>query len=247
MSEEEVESKSLQDLRAVLEEAHKQGIKLVIIGGYAVAAYTRGYRYTKDIDLVADKSTLGKLKGLLKGLDYSIRDTDFGIAGAKKLNGGFIDLHMSVGKIFDVSTGKEYPINSTFFKNARRLILRGYISKTTSLKADVAELETLIVLKTMTVRRNKDAVDLLSLLRDKKDDIDLNILAQRAKTAGLTGHLLERIRDYAERLRDDELGRIWFEMTGARLPYTEKREILKFFAGLAELFRKKQATGFLAA
>jgi hypothetical protein len=55
--------------------ARKQGIKLVIIGGYAVAAYTRGYRYAKDIDLVADKPTVGKLKGLLKSLGYSVRDT----------------------------------------------------------------------------------------------------------------------------------------------------------------------------
>ncbi len=35
MSEEEVERRSLEDLQAVLKEALKQGIKLVIIGGYA--------------------------------------------------------------------------------------------------------------------------------------------------------------------------------------------------------------------
>jgi hypothetical protein len=97
MNEEEVERKSLGDLRVVLEAARKEGIRLLIIGGYAVGAYTRGYRYTKDIDLVADKPTLGKLKGLMRELDYSIRDTEFGIAGKKKLNGGFIDLHISVG------------------------------------------------------------------------------------------------------------------------------------------------------
>lgn len=238
MSEEEVERKSLEDLKTVLEEARKRGVKLVIIGGYAVAAYTRGYRYTKDIDLVADKPTLGKLKGLLKSLDYSIRDTEFGIAGAKKLNGGFIDLHMSVGKIYDMSTGKEYPVDSSFFKNAKRLTVRGYNSKNTAVKASVAELETLIVLKTMPIRRGKDAVDLLSLLRDKRHELNLPTLAQRAKSAGLTAHLLERIRDYAKRLRDGELDKLWFEMTGTRLPFTEKREIGRFFSELADLFRK---------
>jgi hypothetical protein len=81
MSEEEVERRSLEDLKAVLQEAHKRGIKLVIIGGYAVAAYTRGYRYTKDIDLVSDTPTLGILKELLKSHDYATRDTEFGIAG----------------------------------------------------------------------------------------------------------------------------------------------------------------------
>jgi hypothetical protein len=238
MSEEEVERRSLEDLEAMLQEARKQGIKLVIIGGYAVAAYTRGYRYTKDIDLVADKPTVGKLKGLLKSLDYSVRDTEFGIAGSKRLNGGFIDLHISVGSISDISTGKEYPVDSSLFKNAKLLNVRGYVSKATS-KAAVVDLDTLIVLKTMPVGRNKDAVDLLSLLRDQRKEIDLNALVQRADDAKLTEHLLGRIRDYAKRLRDDELDKVWFDMTATRLPHTEKREIGKFFAKLAELLRKK--------
>jgi hypothetical protein len=158
MSEEEVERKSLEDLESVLKEAQNQGIKLVVIGGYAVAAYTRGYRFTKDIDLVADKPALGKLTGLLKGLGYVVRDTEFGIAGKKKLNSAFIDLHISVGRIYDISTGKEYPVDASIFKNAKRLIVRGYLSRATSLKATVVELEALVILKMMPVGRDKDAV-----------------------------------------------------------------------------------------
>ena len=60
MSEAEVEKRSLQDLDTILQAARKLGIKLVLIGGYAVAAYTHGYRYTKDIDLVADKPAVGR-------------------------------------------------------------------------------------------------------------------------------------------------------------------------------------------
>jgi len=61
MNEEQLESRSLLDLATVIRESKKFGIKLVLIGGYAVAAYTRGYQYTKDIDLVADKPAIGKL------------------------------------------------------------------------------------------------------------------------------------------------------------------------------------------
>jgi len=239
MNEEEIERRSLEDLQAVLEEARKQGIKLVIIGGYAVAAYTRGYRYTKDIDLVADTATRGKLKGLLKGRGYAIRDTEFGIAGQKKLDSGFIDLHISVGKIYDISTDKAYPVDSSFFKNARRLTVGGYISKATSLKAAVVELETLIVLKAMPIRRDKDAVDLISLLRDKRKELNLETVAQRTQSAGLTGHMLDRIRDYAKRLRENDLDRLWFDITATRLPFTEKREIGKVFSDLANLLRKQ--------
>jgi predicted nucleotidyltransferase len=239
MNEEEVERKSLEDLESVLREARDQGIRLVIIGGYAVAAYTRGYRFTKDIDLVADKPTLGKLMGLLKTLRYVIRDTEFGIAGNKKLNDALIDLHISVGRIYDISTGKEYPVNALLFRNAKNLTVKGYISKTTSLRATVVELETLIILKTMPVGRDKDAVDLLSLLQDKRKELRLDVIVDRAKSAGLTKHLLERIRDYAERLRQDELDVVWFNMTGTRLPFTEKREIGRFLARFAQLLRQQ--------
>ncbi len=50
-------------------------------------------------------------------------------------------------------------------------------------------------------------------------------------------HLLERIRDYAKRLREDELDKVWFDMTATRLPFTEKREIAKLFAKLVERTR----------
>jgi hypothetical protein len=83
MSGEEVERRTLQDLDTILQAAQKLGIKLVLIGGCAVAPYTRGYRYTKDIDLVADKPGVGRLRGLLKSLSYSIRDTEFGLGYSK--------------------------------------------------------------------------------------------------------------------------------------------------------------------
>jgi predicted nucleotidyltransferase len=239
MNEEELEKLNLEDLDEVLKAAQELGIKLVLIGGYAVASYTRGYRSTKDIDLVADKPAVGKLRGLLKRLGYSVRDTEFGIAGSRPMNGQFIDLHISVGKILDASTGREYPVDSSFFRNARRMEVRAYHSKDTSLKAAVIDLETLVVLKSMTVGRQKDQIDLLSLLRDKRDEIDLTLVAQRARSAGLDEHLLDRIRDYATRLRDGELDRVWFSVTGARTSYVEKRDMRAFFARLTELLRQK--------
>ena len=180
MNEEQVESRSLTDLARIFQEARKLGIGLVLIGGYAVAAYTRGYRYTKDIDLVADKPTIGRLKGLLSSLGYSIRDTEFGIAGSKRVNKDFIDLHISVGKIHDISTGNDYPVDLTLFKNAKRLKVTGYYSKT-SLKVPVVDLDTLLLLKLMPVGRQKDVVDILSLLLDKGDEINLTLLAERSE------------------------------------------------------------------
>lgn len=69
-------------------------------------------------------------------------------------------------------------------------------------------METLIILKSMPRDRNKDAVDLLALLRDKRNVINLTTLTQKAKSADLTPHLLDRIRDYAGSLRDGELDKV---------------------------------------
>ena len=147
-------------------------------------------------------------------------------------------MHISVGRIYDVSTGKEYPVDSSLFKNAKHLTVGGHISKTSSLKAPVVDLETLIVLKTMTVGRDKDTIDLLSLFSDRRDDIDITLLAERAKAADLVEHLLDRIRDHARRLREGELDKVWFNVTATRLPHTEKREIGSLLSKLAELFRR---------
>jgi len=49
MSDAELEVKSLQDLQTITTEAKKSKIKLAVIGGYAVQAYTRAYRFTKNI------------------------------------------------------------------------------------------------------------------------------------------------------------------------------------------------------
>jgi len=235
-----VERESLEDLEEILGHSRKLGIGLMLIGGYAVAAYTRGYRYTKDIDLVAGKQSLGKLRGLLNGLGYSIRNTEFGIAGAKRLGrDDFIDLHISVGKVHDISTDSEFPVDQSLFKKAKRLEVKGFYSKSTVIKAPVVDLETLLVLKFIPKGRDKDAVDLISLITDKSKEVDFELMAKTATGANLGIHLLDRTRDYAARVKKGELDKIWYGMTRARLSYVQKRELSRFLGRLADQLRSK--------
>lgn len=238
MSEdEEVERQSLIDLQEILARSRKLGIGLLLIGGYAVAAYTRGYRYTKDIDLIADRPAIGRLRGLLKRLGYSIRDTEFGIAGSKRYDHGFIDLHISVGRVYDISTGNSFAVDSTMFRDAKRLQVKGFYSKDSSLKAPVVNLETLLILKLIPVGRDKDAVDLISLMLDKGEQIDLESMVEKAKATNLSDHLLERVRDFAARLRTGELDRTWSGMTASRLSHVQRRELSRFLTRLTDLLR----------
>jgi len=94
------------------------------------------------------------------------------------------------------------------------------------------------VLKLMTIGRQKDAIDVLSLLLDRRNDVDLMSVAKMTEDAGLTKHSLSRVRDYARRLKEGELARIWFSVTTFRLTHIEKREMARFFAKLADLLRQ---------
>jgi len=111
-----LEHRSLRDLRRIVEEAERWDIKIALIGGYAVQAYTRGCRFTKDIDLVTTRESEGRLRALLRLLNYKPRETEFGLAGSKHVNGDKIDLHISIGRILDISTGHSFPVTDELSK-----------------------------------------------------------------------------------------------------------------------------------
>lgn len=240
MSDVELEVKSLQDLQTITTEAKKWKIKLAVIGGYAVQAYTRAYRFTKDIDLVTTREGSWKFKSLLRDLGYTFRDTEFGIAGSKPFNEGFIDIHVSVGKILDMSTGFTYPVSQKLFNNAKNLKIAGYYeaSKQLACSAPVIDIETLLLLKLIPVGREKDTVDVLALLLDKKEEIKLANLVNKIKqNVALRQHIIAQLRTYADFIRKGEAQKLWFNITGSRIPATKRREILKFIRNMTDASR----------
>lgn len=240
MSDVELEVKSLQDLQTITTEAKKWKIKLAVIGGYAVQAYTRAYRFTKDIDLVTTREGLWKFKSLLRDLGYIFRDTEFGIAGSKPFNEDFINIHISVGKIFDMSTGFTYPVSQKLFNNAKKLAIAGYYeaSKQLACSAPVIDIETLLLLKLIPVGREKDTVDVLALLLDKKEEINLANLVNKIKqNIALRQHIIAQLRTYADFVRKGEAQKLWFNITGSRIPATKRREILKFIRKMTDASR----------
>lgn len=237
LSDVELEVKSLQDLQTIINEAKKWKIKLAVIGGYAVQAYTRAYRFTKDIDLVTTREGLWKFKSLLRDLGYTFRDTEFGIAGSKPFDEGFIDIHVSVGKIFDMSTGFTYRVSQKLLNNAKEFKIAGYYeaSKQLACSAPVIDIETLLLLKLIPVRREKDTADVLALLLDKREEINLANLVNKIKELiALRRHVISQLRTYAEFIRKGEAEKLWFNITGSRIPATEKREILKFIRKMVD-------------
>ncbi len=177
----------------------------------------------------------------MNSMGYSIRKTDFGIAGPKRLgsNGdnNFIDLHISIGNVHDISTNSDFTVGQSIFKKANRLEVEGFYSKTTVVRAPVVDLETILILKFIPTGRDKDAVDLISLITDRGSDVDFGLMKKLATESKLNVRLLESARDYAARVKKGQLDKIWSGMTGARLSFTQKRRLLQFLAGLADQLR----------
>ena len=240
MSDLELEVKSLQDLGKIVQEAKKWRIALAVIGGYAVRAYSRGYRFTKDIDLVTTKEALGRLKGLLDYLGYEYRETEFGIAGSKRFNEGVIDIHVSVGQILDISTGISIPVTEKMFNGAAERVVEGYCeeSKPFASKRPVVRLETLLLLKLIPIGREKDAIDILALLIDKGREADTDEISKECEEYEVMDHLISQLRHYADSIRKREMEKLWFDVTGLRLTHTQRRGVLRF---IRELINKLRA------
>lgn len=230
-----IEVESLKDLEKIRAEAEKWEVKLILIGGYAVRAYTIGYRYTKDMDFIA-KGDVWKLKGFLNSLGYDATEKKDILAGRKKIDSGYIDLHISIGKVFDISTGKNYPLTDEIFNAAKILNISGFHEegRKITVKASVVALEDLMIMKLMTKTREKDWVDIISLIMDQWKNLDLEKLSKRCAAAGLSRHISDSAFDLAGKIRTGNFRKIWLDWTGRKMTKKEEHQIARNLIELAE-------------
>lgn len=221
-----IEEESLKDLEKVVKISQKWGLRLVLIGGYAVKSYTKGYRYTKDIDFVTVKKEMGKLIALLKTINYKVEETEFGLKGNKSINKGTIDFHISVDEVFDVSTGKRYPVDKSLLKDSKTRAVSGFYTEK-EVKAFVIPLEDLLILKLMTKQRKKDIIDSVSLIIDRWEDLNLNEFKKKCTKAGLEKHIRDNILSLISLIKKNELEPIWFNITAQELMRKTKTKLKK--------------------
>ena len=234
--EDVVEKESLKDLEKIVSETRKWGLKLVLIGGYAVRAYTRGYRYTKDMDFIMLKKDIGKLTALLKEFGYSVRETQFGLAGRKSIDGNSIDLHVNAGEVFDLSTDKTYPVAEETLGEATELEISGFYPSGREIKvvAPVVSLEDLLLMKLMPRNREKDGLDVISLLLDCGDDLDVGRFSQKCAQANLSDHIRKSALAIVGKIRTGTLPRAWMNASGRRLLRKEENRIIELLKAMGK-------------
>lgn len=232
---EDVERESLKDLKILFEKSKEWEIDMVVIGGYAVRAFTNAYRHTKDIDMAIGKEEQGKFIALLKSEGYVTEKANFGLRANKKFDSDFIAVHISVGKIEDISSGHFYPINSELFEEGKIMLIKSRYpaNKKFDTDAPIVDLNTLLILKLMPKGRpEKDWIDIISLIFDQSEVIDYSDIVKKCKGAKVTEHILSQIQGLAKDVNNGNMSRIWSSVTGTTMSGVQQRYVQKFLRGL---------------
>ena len=177
---------------------------------------------------------MSKLIPLLKEIGYHPHKSQFGITGVKKVDKNFIDLHISIDKVYDVSTDSSYPISEETLKNARTKKINGYYEENKNLNVSIKiiSLEELLLLKLMTKGRDKDITDIVSLLMDKRGEINIKQFIKCCEKARLKDHISERVSDFIINVRNGDTRKTWEQMTGRRLAWKDEQETAGFLKRL---------------
>jgi len=208
---------SLKDLERINEAAQVFRIDLILIGGYAVRAYTnpRSWRFTKDMDFLTTSRDLGGLRGVFDVLGYSFERTEFGLKGGKKVNKDFIELHVSVDKVIDWSTGREYRLPEDIFAKADNVRVKASLEENKGLdvQVKVAPIEDVVIMKLMT-ERPRDRFDAIAVILDSFDYLDVLRFKENCNQDDLHRHMCNRLESVLADIRRGLVKELWREFTG---------------------------------
>jgi len=202
------ERQLLYDIAEISSIIRSESIDAAITGGLATRAYAGPIRFTHDADFVVSKGHAGRMKGILKDLGYRGKRQNFGageilfaqrhMEDRRKGIAFTIELDISIGGIYDHSSGIHYPFTDRLMESCRTLPIRGFFpsSSSVTVSARVIGLEDLFILKTMTVATNsngrkKDPLD--ALLLALKNPPDLLRVWEIARMSGISEHIRRSI------------------------------------------------------
>jgi predicted nucleotidyltransferase component of viral defense system len=212
-----IEVVSLKDLERIDKEAKNFEIDLILIGGYAVRAYTepRSWRFTKDIDFITTRRDLTGLRGVFELLGYGSEQTEFGVKGSKKINRESIELHISVDKVIDWSTKLEYKLPEDIFTKANEMNIKASFEENKDLKVSVmvAPIEDVLIMKLMT-ERTRDHFDAIAIILDSFKKVNMQRFWANSKQSNLNQHIKKRLNSFLADLKKGLVKKLWKEFTG---------------------------------
>jgi hypothetical protein len=224
MKLEELEQELFRNLTQIVTRSKELECHPLLIGGYAVRAYARmRKRVTEDLDLVISRHDQGNFIAALKALGYEYRpETAFGgIKATKPMAGRSLELHISVDKVWDISSDKTYPLPADIFTSGQLRPVEPYSERSeTTVQAPVIPLEDLLILKLMTLRE-LDTVDTIALLLENPEQVNITSYRRKVVTAELTQHINVRIEAISQLLKSGQANEVWKKYIGIELSHKE--------------------------
>ena len=229
MKLEELEQELLRNLTQIIARSEELECHPLLIGGYAVRAYARmRKRFTEDLDLVISRHDQGNFITTLKALGYEYRpETAFGgIKATKPVAERFLELHISIDKVWDISSDKTYPLSEDTFASGQLRPIEPYSEGLeTIVQAPVISLEDLLILKLMTLRE-LDTIDTIALLLENPEQVNIASYRRKVVTAELTQHINARIETISQLLKSGQANEVWKKYMGTDLSRKETETVL---------------------
>jgi len=223
-----IELISLKNLERINQEAKKFQIDFILIGGYAVRAYTnpRSWRFTKDMDFITTRKDLGALRGVFALLGYSFDETEFGVKGRKMFDKSSIELHISVDRVIDWSTGLEYKLPEDIFTKASELNVKASLEENEGLEVNVmvAPMEDIVIMKLMT-ERPRDHFDAIAMILDSFGKLDIPRFNEICSRNDLYLHIKKRLDSILADIKRSLTKKLWREFTGRELIRQQEIEL----------------------
>ena len=188
-------------LRQLFEACDEFQITPRLIGGLAVRGHTRRKRYTHDIDLSVNREDKSNLIAILKSMGFTYRDqTSFGgVKAWRQIGKVMVELHISVDKLWDMRSGRQYVLSSAIVQVA--------VDEQGKVLTLATTIEDLLILKLLPLR-NQDLADVIALLLDNPE-LNVNAFWENCQRTGNTDYILRRLGEVEQTLKDDTFREQW--------------------------------------
>lgn len=195
------------ELGAILAEAERRGIPLVVLGAFAVRAYLRepDQRYTHDLDLFAHADALAALREMLTTRGYTVYSGGLWWRAERTSEKERVLVDIALGSVVDMMSSESYPLE---IKEAQLRAEPG------GPLIPVPPVEDLLAMKILA-HRDKDILDVIALLRDVGHVIRPEAFARRVEVRDLEIPMRRGYLEIMAAIESGELARLWELRTGA--------------------------------
>ncbi len=197
----------LHELRAIVDEAEREGVPLMVIGAFALRTYLSDPegRKTSDLDLLVRKDARDRITDLLRGRGFRVYPTGPWLRAERAGEGPRI-VDVALGAIVDMASFERYPLDPS--RATRRAEPGGP-------EIPVPALEDLVAQK-LIAAREKDILDVV-LVGAHGSTLDARRLSEAIDARDVEIAVRRGYLELQAAARSGRLQQLWLERVGTPL------------------------------